>query len=99
MSDEELIHNLNRINNNMNKLNERMNSIDIYIAKAEERESSQALCFKCMSDQSDKRESRLRAVEDRILENKPLIEGIGKWIAGIVTIATAMIIGYLFKGD
>lgn len=99
MSDEDIVHNLNRINNNMNKLNERMNSIDIYIAKAEEREANQNLCFKCMSDQSDKRESRLRAVEDRMIENKPLIEGIGKWIAGIVTIATAMIIGYLFKGD
>lgn len=96
MSEDDIVHNLGRINANMAKLNERMNKIDIYIARSEERDQNQLNCSQCITAHTSLIEKRLRVVEDRMIETRPLIDNFGKWIVGVITIGTSMILVFLF---
>lgn len=99
MSEEDLVHTLGRINNNITRINDRLNKIDIFIARSEEREIRQSEVIKSFTDQTEKAGHRIRAVEDHITQTKPFIEGVGKWLFGIITVGTAMIIGFFVKGN
>lgn len=99
MTNEEiLIARLNKIDITTEVISEKLSKIDIYNAKAEERQKQTTDCLTHISDRLDKHDERLKVVEFAIIERKPLLDGIGRWLGIVLSLITAAVIGYLTKG-
>ena len=95
---EIILQRLNKIDKTQDDIAGRIERVDLYIAKAEEREKQTTECLKRFGDRLDKHDDRIQKLQDTIQEITPVQNAIQRFWHGLLGALAASVVWFFTRG-
>lgn len=96
---EIILQGLNKIDKTQDDIATRIERVNLYIAKAEEREKQTGECLKRFGDRLDRHDERIQKLQDAVQESAPVHNAIKRFWHALLGAVAASVVWFLTRGD
>lgn len=95
---EIILQRLHKIDKTQDDIAARLEKVNVFIAKAEEREKQTTECLKRFGERLDKHDDRIQKLQDSIQEITPIQNAIQRFWHGLLGALAASVVWFFTKG-